>query len=536
MRFSLALLFSAAIGLFASSAIAQVAPPLGQAASFSVLAGSAVSNTGATAVVGDLGVSPGSAVTGFPPGSVTGGTIHSNDAVAQGAQNDATTAYNMLAGEASDTDLTGQDLGGMTLISGVYTFSSSAQLTGTLTLDAQGDPDAVFVFQIGSSLTTASNASVVVINGGTDCNVFWQVGSSATLGTTTAFVGNILALTSITLTTGASVSGRLLARNGAVTMDSNGVTVCGACGAITLAPAALPAAMIGAPYLQTITASGGTAPYAFSVISGTLPAGLSLSADGVLSGTPTGTGSFTFTVRATDAAGCFGDQVYTLVINPAACGTITVAPLNLPAAIAGVAYSETISADGGTAPYTFAVVAGALPAGLSLAPDGILAGTPTSAGSYSFTVRATDSLGCSGDRAYTLIINPPTCPAVTLAPASLPDPLMGTPYSEEITAAGGAAPYAFVVVSGALPAGLELTTTGAASALISGVPQQSGAYEFTLRVTDAAGCIGTQTYSGTIIGITLAAPIPASSPWSVLTMILLLALSASAAFSLIRRS
>ncbi len=206
-------------------AFAQVAPPLGQAGAFAVLGGSAVTNTGATAVTGDVGVSPGTSITGFPPGTLTG-TLHSNDAVAQGAQTDLTTAYNALAGQACNTSLTGQDLGGLTLTSAVYCFSSSAQLTGTLTLDAQGNPNAVFIFQIGSTLTTASAASVVVINGGSDCNVFWQVGSSETLGTGSQFVGNTLALTSITLTTSATSHGSLLARNGAVTMDTNQVGVC----------------------------------------------------------------------------------------------------------------------------------------------------------------------------------------------------------------------------------------------------------------------------------------------------------------------
>jgi Ice-binding-like len=191
-----------------------------------------VTNTGATTVGGNLGVDPGLAVTGFPPGLVAGGTIHSGDGVALQAQSDTATAYNALAGEALTVDLTGQDLGGKTLVPGVYRYSSSAQLTGALTLDAEGNPSAVFVFQIGSTLTTASNSSVLVINGAQDCNIFWQVGSSATLGTTTAFKGNILALTSITLTTGATVSGRTLARNGAVTMDGNRVSTLG-CAALT---------------------------------------------------------------------------------------------------------------------------------------------------------------------------------------------------------------------------------------------------------------------------------------------------------------
>lgn len=203
---------------------AATAVTLGTADSFAVLAGSTVTNTGPSVVSGDLGVSPGSAVVGFPPGNVVNGTIHAGDAVAAQAESDAQTAYVALAGQACDVNLTGQDLGGLTLTSGVYCFDSSAQLTGTLTLDAQGDPDAVFIFQIGSTLTTASNSSVVLINGAQACNVYFQVGSSATLGTNTTFVGTIIALTSITANTGATVDGRLLALNGAVTLDTNTIT------------------------------------------------------------------------------------------------------------------------------------------------------------------------------------------------------------------------------------------------------------------------------------------------------------------------
>jgi hypothetical protein len=204
---------------------------LGTAETFAVLAGSTATNTGPTVLSGNLGVWPGNAITGFPPGIVTNGSIHAGDAVAQQAQSDVTTAYNVLAGEAFDQDLTGQDLEDMTLFAGVYHFSSSAFLsassTGILTLDAQGDPDARFVFQIGSTLITSSNTVVQVINGGDECNVYWQVGSSATLGTDTEFVGHILALTSITLNTGATIiEGSALARNGAVTMDSNTITAC----------------------------------------------------------------------------------------------------------------------------------------------------------------------------------------------------------------------------------------------------------------------------------------------------------------------
>ena len=198
---------------------------LGTADTFAVLAGQAVTNTGPTVITGDLGVSPGSAVTGFPPGIVVNGTIHTTDAVAAQAESDVTIAYNALASAAVTQDLTGQDLGGLTLTPGVYFFSSSAQLTGTLTLDAQGDPNAEFIFQIGTTLTTASNSTVQLINGADSCDVFWQVGSSATVGTTTTFVGHILALQSITVQTGATVDGSVLARNGSVTLDSNLISV-----------------------------------------------------------------------------------------------------------------------------------------------------------------------------------------------------------------------------------------------------------------------------------------------------------------------
>lgn len=235
---------------------AAAAPPVGTEQSFAVLGGSTVTNTGSSVITGNLGLSPGTSVTGFPPGSVTG-TIHAADAVALQAQTDTTTVYNNLAGQTCTLDLTGQNLGGQTLVPGVYCFSSSAQLTGALTLNGGGDPNAVWVFKTGSTLTTASNSSVLPTNSGQACNVFWQVGSSATLGTTTAFVGSIYALTSITLNTGASVSGRVLARTGAVTLDTNNVTIA-ECGApppvtpITLAKSFSPAT-INAGGFSTLT-------------------------------------------------------------------------------------------------------------------------------------------------------------------------------------------------------------------------------------------------------------------------------------------
>ena len=225
---------------------------LGTADPFAILGGSTVTNTGASDISGDLGVSPGTAITGFPPGIVNPGTIHDSDAVALQAQSDLATAFVSAAGEPCGSNLTGQDLGGLTLTPGVYCFASSAQLTGTLTLNAEGDPNAVFLFQIGSTLTTASDSSVVFTNGGQGDGLFWQVGSSATLGTGTQFEGNILADTSITLNTGADIlCGRALASNGAVTLDTNNVSInsvgCGVSGvSATPEPTTLAMLTIGA--------------------------------------------------------------------------------------------------------------------------------------------------------------------------------------------------------------------------------------------------------------------------------------------------
>jgi hypothetical protein len=206
------------------SANAAVTPvSLGTAADFAVLAGSTVTNTGATTVSGDLGLSPGTSVTGFPPGQVIG-TEHVSDPVAVQAKNDLTAAYNDAASRTT-TATVPVELGGTTKTSGVYDSAAGTfGITGTLTLDAQGDPNAVFIFNTASTLITASASNVNLINGAQAANVFWKVGSSATLGTNSTLRGTIMALASITVTTGVTVDGRTLARTAAVTLDTNTIT------------------------------------------------------------------------------------------------------------------------------------------------------------------------------------------------------------------------------------------------------------------------------------------------------------------------
>ncbi len=243
-----------ATSVAATTSPAQTAVNLGTSSPFAVLAATAITNTGATVITGDIGLSPDGAtsVTGFPPG-VVNGAEYAADGVALQAQNDLTTAYDSAQSAPSTNNVTGVDLGNLTLTAGVYTASSSMTLNGPLTLT--GNASSVFVFQAGSTLTTGSTgpASVLLTGGVQACNVFWQVGSSATLGTlTTDFVGTIMALTSATLDTGASVTGRVLARNGEVTLDDNTISV-PSCASTTTTTTTVPATTTTTTTVPTTT-------------------------------------------------------------------------------------------------------------------------------------------------------------------------------------------------------------------------------------------------------------------------------------------
>jgi Ice-binding-like len=217
----------ALLAVFALPAAAQAAPvDLGTAGPFVVLGGTTVTNTGPSVLNGDLGVSPGTELEGFGLPAVVNGATHATDEVAAKAQLDLTNAYDVAAGQPvlPANDLSGTNLGNRELGPGTYRYNAAALMTGALILDAEGDPNAEFVFQIGSQLTTESASSVLLVNGASPCNVYWQVGSSADLGTTTSFQGSLMALTSISLKNGATVVGRMLARNGQVSLINNVLT------------------------------------------------------------------------------------------------------------------------------------------------------------------------------------------------------------------------------------------------------------------------------------------------------------------------
>ncbi len=274
---------------------------------------------------------------------------------------------------------------------------------------------------------------------------------------------------------------------------------------IVLAPTAIPPAAVGTAYSTTLTANGGIGPYNYTVTAGSLPAGLSLAPTGTLSGTPTAAGNFNITVTASDMHGATGSQAYVLTV---AAPTIALNPASLPDASAEAAYTQSLSASGGTAPYNFTVTSGALPPGLSLSSDGSLSGTPTAAGAYAFAVRVADSSSGIGSpfsttRNYNLQVD---APVIAITPAALPAMQIAAPFSQQLSASGGNGSYTFSA-SGNLPPGLSLSPSG----LLAGTPNSAGTFNFTVTAKDGLNYSGNQTYSVTIGAPTLAIT-PANLP------------------------
>lgn len=517
--------------------LAQVAPTLGTAAQFALLGNSAVTGSTGTGTVvsGDVGSFPTATITNFPPSTVAPGfTLHTTaDATVQQAQSDARAAYTMLAAQGGTAINANLSTNGA-LSPGVYSVGAAdLPASTTMTLNGSG----IFIFNVASTLTM--NVGSAIVGSANPCNVYWRVGTSATLNGT-SFMGTVLADASITLGSG-NVTGRLLAglgATGAVTLSVGGNTV-GGCSAPPIAPtvtkAFLPASIAAGGTSQltiTVNNPNSSASSLTSIFTDTLPTGVVIAATpgatttcggavtataggstvSLASGSTLPAGSCTITVNVTaPASGAYLNTIAagalqtsagsnatpataTLSVPPAVCPAITLGPSPIPNGTVGVAYSQTLTGSGGTAPYVFSVTLGTLPAGLTLTAAGVLSGTPTTAASSTFTVRGTDSLGCFADVVSTVAIAPAACPVITLAPATIPNGLVGQPFSQTLTASGGTAPYTFSVVAGALPTGVVLSTAGGLG-LIAGTPTTNGSYAFTIRATDALGCVVDRPYT-----------------------------------------
>jgi hypothetical protein len=379
------------------------------------------------------------------------------------------------------------------VLSGTPTVTGSFPITVMVT-DSQGCTGVgpTYPLQITCPTITVTNPAV---NSGTAGVAFSQTFTqSGGVGTTTFFLSSGGLPAGLTLSSAGVLSGTPTQTGTypitVTATDSNGCTGTGPtytltinCQTITVTNPAVSSGTAGTAFSQTFTQSGSIGTTTFSLASGTLPSGLTLSSAGVLSGTPTQTGSFPITVKATDSNGCSGTgPTYTLVI---ACQTITVTNPAVTSGTAGSAFSQTFTQSGGIGATTFSLASGTLPSGLTLASNGVLSGTPAQTGTFPITVKGTDSNGCSGTGAtYTLTI---ACQTITVTNPAVSTGTAATPFSQMFTQSGAIGSSTFSLASGTLPSGLTLSTAG----VLSGSPTQTGSFPITVKVTDANGCTGT---------------------------------------------
>ena len=436
-------------------------------------------------------------------------TITVNPATLPGGANGA--AYNEAIGASGGTapytySVTAGALpNGLTLVGGTLSGTPTAAGTFNFTIQAQ-DPNGdtgsrAYSVTIAAATITVSPGSLPAATNGTSYNQ-----ALTASGGTGPYDFNVTAgalPNGMTLSSSGTLSGTPNATAGTFNFtievtDANGDTVTQSfsitvnAATITVNPATLPGGTNGVAYNEAIGASGGTAPYTYSLTAGALPTGVSL-AGGTIAGTPTAAGTFNFTLEAQDANGDTGSRAYSVTI---ASATITVSPGSLPAATNGASYSQALTASGGTGPYDFNLTSGALPNGMTLSSSGTLSGTPNAAaGTFNFTIEVTDANGDTVTQSFSITVNAAT---ITVNPATLPGGTNGVAYNEAIGASGGTAPYTYSLTAGALPTGVSL-----AGGMIAGTPTAAGTFNFTIEAQDANGDTGSRAYTVTVAAATI---------------------------------
>lgn len=490
---------------------------------FTITATDALGFTGAqayTVVVANPVISITSPSAGPLPG-VTGGVAYSQTVAASGGQGSHSFALTMGTLPAGVTLSGAGVLSGTPTEAGTFGFSvqatdaspgpagpfNSAPIAYTLTVTAP--VISVSPASLPNATTAVAYSETVTATGGTTPHTF------STLGTLpTGLILSSAGVLSGTPTAAGTFNFTVVATDALGFAAATAYTFMTADPVITItspSSGALPVATGGTAYSQTFTASGGQGTHSFALTTGSLPAGVTLSAAGVLSGTPTVAGTFNFTVTATDASpaidgGPFSSApvAYSLTVN---APTIAVTPTSLPNATTALAYSETITASGGTGTHSLAVTAGSLPTGLNLA-GGVLSGTPTAAGTSNFTITATDALGFTGDRAYSITVSNPVITITSPSAGALPGAVGGNAYSQTITASGGQSSHSFAVTGGALPPGVVLSAAGT----LSGTPTASGTFNFSVTATDSSPAPGPFSSAPVAYSLTVAAPTITLSP------------------------